>query len=122
MDEVDKQSKELKSREGETKQEDIKLHEQINSLKTELEKINKELSEKDASRNEFAKSVPEALLSKYTYIREGRQGLAVVPIDGENCGGCSITLRPQIINDVIKAQELIICDSCSRILYKKSEE
>ena len=87
-------------------------------MQEELRKIETEIAGLEAERKQYCAGIPSELLSRYEYIRE-RQGSAVVPIEGENCGGCQIILRPHIINDVCKYQELVECDSCSRILYKK---
>ena len=63
----------------------------------------------DNERAGFAKEIPELLLNKYEHIRDGKQGLAIVPIEGDSCGGCYITLRPQIINDVFKDHDMVYC-------------
>ncbi|MBN1622607.1 MAG: hypothetical protein JW871_08460 [Endomicrobiales bacterium] len=120
MEQIEQKSLEVKQKEKEFKEQEAGVSGKINILKKELEQVNQKVSELEPARSEFVKKVPGKLFSHYEHIRSGRQGVAVVPIDGENCGGCNITLRPQIINDVYKAQDLVFCDSCSRILYKPS--
>ena len=87
--------------------------------KEEVVKVNAEFEKLVKERNEFAGNIDKELLRHYEYIRESKGGQAVAGVEDDICGGCHIALRPQVINDVCKEQELIICDSCSRILYKK---
>ncbi|MFH1369320.1 MAG: C4-type zinc ribbon domain-containing protein [Elusimicrobiota bacterium] len=119
MEKIDVESKEVRERERQNRQEEAHVQVEISKLEIELNGLNGEVSKLDSERQEFAKNVPDNLQKKYDYIREGRSGLAIVYIDGENCSGCHIALRPQIINEVFKEQDFVYCDSCSRILYKK---
>lgn len=121
MDKVDKENLRLKQTDENFKHNEAEVKSKTEALKKELEQLKKDISVKEAERAEFAKKVSESLLVRYEYIRESKQGLAIVPVEGENCGGCSITLRPQTINEVCKAQELVVCDSCSRILYRSND-
>ncbi|MDD5756941.1 MAG: C4-type zinc ribbon domain-containing protein [bacterium] len=38
-----------------------------------------------------------------------------------SCGGCHMTLPPQVVNEVRKLDRLVLCESCSRILFWKGE-
>lgn len=119
MEETDLESKKSKEEEAKFKGQEASILAKAEELKKELEKANLEIEAHENERNIFIKDIPEAYLSKYEHIKEGSQGIAIVPIEEDICGGCFITLRPQIINQVCKAHDIIYCDSCSRILYKK---
>ncbi len=119
MEAIEKEGLVIKENEKVLKSKEAESASKIVSLQEEQKKIEGELAVFEAQRNEFAGQLPIDLLSKYDYIRESRQGVAVVPVEGENCGGCHMTLRPAIINDVCKHKDLVMCDSCSRILFKK---
>lgn len=102
----------LKAKEGESAS-------RIAALQEELKKIEAEIAHLEAERKVFGETIPRELISRYEDIRESRGGCAIVPIDGENCGGCQMVLRPQVINDVCKNSDIVVCDSCSRILFRK---
>jgi len=118
MEGIEKESALIKENEKQLKAKESESAAKIAGLQEQLKKIESEAAGYEEARKQFCATIPAELLSRYEYIRE-RQGSAIVPIDGGNCGGCQIILRPHIINDVCKNQELIACDSCSRILYKK---
>jgi hypothetical protein len=46
-----------------------------------------------------------------------RDGLALVPLVSDACGGCHRRLPPQVINQVYLKADLVTCESCNRILY-----
>lgn len=74
-------------------------------------------------REELAKNVDGPLLSSYERIRKGKAGLALVPVRDDACQGCFMELPPQTINEIMKGDEIVTCERCSRILYleEKSE-
>jgi uncharacterized protein len=119
MEGIEKESVLIKENEKYLKSKEAESAAKISALQSDLKKIEGDIVIFEAQRGEYVKQLPNELLNRYDYIRESRQGFAVVPVDGENCGGCHIVLRPQIINDVCKNTDIVTCDSCSRILFKK---
>ena len=51
-----------------------------------------------------------------SYLK-GKEGLAMVPVRQNACGGCHLNLPPQVINEIQMKTELVFCESCARILY-----
>ncbi|SRR3989339_1001584 len=119
MEETEREAASIKDKENMFKQKEAEVKTLISSLEGEQAKLNADIAAAENERNEFATHIPADLLKHYEYIRAARSGFAIVPVEGENCSGCHFTLRPQEINDVFKGQQLVFCDSCSRILYKK---
>jgi predicted nucleic acid-binding Zn-ribbon protein len=120
MEKIDQESVAVKQRENDLKTKESEIQAKISKIEEDLKRIQAEIEKLQAEREEFAKQIPHDLLAKYNYIREGRDGIAVVRLEGEICGGCSTVLRPQTINDVYKSKDFVICDNCSRIIYKKN--
>jgi predicted nucleic acid-binding Zn-ribbon protein len=50
-------------------------------------------------------------------VRKNRGKTAIAKIDGEFCGECNMKLRPQVINEARLKENVVICESCQRILY-----
>ena len=120
MEKIDQELARSKTVEKEIKEKDAVIQSKIATIEEDSKKVQSEIEKLQVERDEFAKKIPGDILSKYDYIRESRDGLAIVCLDGENCGGCSTVLRPQTINEIFKGKDLIICDTCSRIIYKKN--
>jgi predicted nucleic acid-binding Zn-ribbon protein len=72
---------------------------------------------KAKSRSEkLRKDVDETLLTTYDRILKSR-GYAVAEVRDHRCTACQFMLRPQVLSNVRAALEVILCDSCGRMLY-----
>jgi predicted nucleic acid-binding Zn-ribbon protein len=61
--------------------------------------------------------IEERLLTAYKRIRaNARNGLAVVPIQRDACGGCFNQIPPQRQLDIKSRKKIIVCEYCGRIL------
>jgi hypothetical protein len=90
-------------------------------VEAELKELEDQLKKVNDIRASLLEGVDKGLLARYERILENKDGLAVVPIVGENCGGCFLNLPPQTINEVAKKKEIILCEICSRIMYIESD-
>lgn len=61
--------------------------------------------------------IEERLLIAYKRIRtNARNGLAVVPVERDACGGCFNQIPPQRQLDIRSRKKIIVCEYCGRIL------
>ena len=61
--------------------------------------------------------IEDRLLSAYKRIRSNaRNGLAVVPVQRDACGGCFNQIPPQRQIDIKSRKKIIVCEYCGRIL------
>jgi hypothetical protein len=82
---------------------------------TELEE--KELNHKSEQQQRM---IEERLLVAYKRIRKNaRNGLAVVPVERDACGGCFSYIPPQRQLDIKLHKKIIVCEFCGRILVDK---
>ena len=94
--------------------------------KSELESIEAETADQVAAleaKAEKAKTkIDERLLTAYGRIRHSvRNGLAVVTVQRDACGGCFNRIPPQRQADVRQGKKLIVCEYCGRILVDDKE-
>jgi predicted nucleic acid-binding Zn-ribbon protein len=61
------------------------------------------------------------ILSFYEKIRKWAGNTAVVPVRKQACYGCYLKISDKSYSDVIKADEIITCPHCGRILYLESQ-
>ena len=93
----------------------------LDNKKGELDTIVGENEEEERGimvQREAATQVVEArLLTAYTRIRGNvRNGLAVVLVRRDACGGCFNTVPPQRQADIISHKKIIVCEHCGRVL------
>lgn len=66
------------------------------------------------------KVIDDRLLNAYKRLRGNvRNGLAVVPILRDACGGCFNSVPPQRQMDIASRKKVIVCEHCGRILVDK---
>ena len=92
----------------------------LESKKSELETLVKESEEEEdklmKSRKKAEGSIEERLSTAYNRIRSNaKNGLAVVTVRRNACGGCFNTVPPQKQADVAQKKKLIVCEHCGRI-------
>jgi predicted nucleic acid-binding Zn-ribbon protein len=93
----------------------------LKQKKGELEKIitDTEKEEKHFSKisNEARENIDDRLLYSYDRIRKSyRNGLAVVPVERDACGGCFNAIPPQRQSEIRQHKKIIVCENCGRIL------
>ena len=87
---------------------------ELNSIVEETEKEEEELV---AKSKESEALIEDRLLNAYKRIRKGaRNGLAVVEIKRDACGGCFNKIPPQHQLDIRIHKKIIVCEYCGRIL------
>lgn len=89
--------------------------------KGELEKIIAANEKEEKHFNKLAEDakvhVDSRLLASYEKIRKSyRNGLAVVPIERDACGGCFNAIPPQKQSEIKQHKKVMICENCGRIL------
>ena len=87
---------------------------ELNDIMSETQKEESFLSEKSA---EYEGLIEERLLAAYKRIRSSvRNGLAVVAVERDACGGCFNSIPPQRQSEIRLHKKIIVCENCGRIL------
>lgn len=98
----------------------------LEAKKTELQSIEAEtrpqVEEFEAQAAKVKAKIDERLLTAYDRIRRNvRNGLAVVTVKRDACGGCFNRIPPQRQVDIRLGKKIIICEYCGRILVADPE-
>lgn len=93
----------------------------LTNKKGELEKIiaatEKEEKHFNKQSAEAREKVESRLLNSYDRIRKNyRNGLGVVPVERDACGGCFNAIPPQRQSEIKQRKKIIVCENCGRIL------
>ncbi len=87
---------------------------ELNSIVSETQKDEDELKQRS---DKFEELIESRLLTAYKRIRRNaRNGLAVVPVERDACGGCFNKIPPQRQLDIKSRKKVIVCEYCGRIL------
>jgi len=109
-EEIDSYQKLLQDRKNDL---EIKRNE-LDDIIAETEKEESDLIKTSEENKQF---IEERLLTAYSRIRKNaRNGLAVVQIERDACGGCFNKIPPQHQLDIRMHKKIIVCEYCGRIL------
>ena len=119
--EYDALSKEIEFQKLEIELQEKRIREakkgELNDIINETHKDEESLQTKS---EELAATIDERLLTAYRRIRSNaRNGLAVVTVDRDACGGCFNKIPPQRQLDIRSRKKIIVCEYCGRILIDK---
>ena len=99
----------------------------LNIKKSELDEIisdtKKEEEILDKKRDNIENLIEPRLYTAYEKIRNNaRNGLAVVTVERNACGGCFNKIPPQRQLDIASRKKIIVCEYCGRILVDTDKE
>lgn len=114
----------LKEKKEQLEESNSLLEERKGDLETKKEELNTIVSENQKEEEELiARStdvqnkIESRLSTAYRKIRKNaRNGLAVVPVERDACGGCFNKIPPQRQLDIKSRKKIIVCEYCGRIL------
>ncbi len=93
----------------------------LDGKKSELDDITRDTQKEEENlvgkSDELQTKIEDRLLTAYKRIRlNARNGLAVVPVKRDACGGCFNQIPPQRQLDIRSRKKIIVCEYCGRIL------
>ena len=109
---------EISSKQYEEKRADLEAKKaELEDIVAETHKDEEALIKKS---EQLAANIEDRLLTAYKRIRSNaRNGLAVVTVDRDACGGCFNKIPPQRQLDIRSRKKIIVCEYCGRILIDK---
>ena len=93
----------------------------IKDLNTNLEYNKTKLGDEIKEKTKLRVEIHGDLLRIYDNILKKKNGKAVSYVETEFCGFCHVKIRPQRLNELISTNDMLTCESCGRILFKKIE-
>jgi len=97
-------------RKGDLAVKKAELDEIIAETQTQEDVLNKKSTKAKSN-------IEERLTVAYNRLRQNaKNGLAVVPVDRDACGGCFNKIPPQRQSDIKTKRKIIVCEHCGRIL------
>ncbi len=101
----------------------VELGKKKEAIFQEKEKAEGALKNVKKEKEELLPKIPSDQLKLYEQISGKKDGIVLSPVTEEFCTMCHMRVRPQMLNEIIAENQIIICENCGRILYyqKKSE-
>ncbi|MFH1198678.1 MAG: C4-type zinc ribbon domain-containing protein [Candidatus Omnitrophota bacterium] len=117
FDDFDKINVEVNVEKERLKGEEKIFLEQKKKVDDQVKEINDRLAQLEAQRKQASVDVAAEVLAQYDRILASRDGLAIVIVKNNSCGGCNMTTPPQVTNLIKMYEHIITCEMCNRMLY-----
>jgi len=117
MGESEALDKNVKAADADLKAEKALVEAEKQQTRERTAAAQKALQELETERAGIVASVKPATYQRYERARKARKGIAVAEVIGGRCSVCNITLRLQFFQDLKRSEEIMVCESCQRILY-----
>ncbi len=118
MEELESVEKELAERSDEISSLDTKRDAALGEFDAAIAADRAEFESSTGHRQTAFAQLPDRLASVYNRLAlRSRDGIAVAEVVNGSCSACFMSLRPQVQLNVKKGDEIITCESCTRILY-----
>lgn len=107
----------VKAAEAALKQEKAQVDAEKQQARERTARDQHELDELQAERRKIAGQMTPNVLAAYERVRKSRRGIAIAEAVDGRCSQCHMSLRPQFFQDLKRGEQVMQCESCSRIVY-----
>ncbi len=123
MEIYEQAEKELKERAPEVEKLGTDMKERFKGFDEQARVQQQQLDSARTERERLLNELPKAMSMLYKRISSRiRDGVAMAEARNGACTACYMALRPQVMADVRRGNEVITCDNCNRILYYAPEK
>ena len=113
---------EIKNEEALIKQQEQELDERKAMIEKKIAEKKNELAELAEGEQRIAPNLDSDTLFKFDRIIKNKQGIGIVPVQGNVCMGCHMILSAQFAIEVREGKNIMYCPYCSRILYYQESD
>ena len=86
-------------------------------IQTEADKLQAQMDRLKSSRQTWTSQVPQPIMAIYERTAKHRRGVAMAEARDAICLECQMRIRPQLFEEIKLNDNIITCESCSRILF-----
>jgi uncharacterized protein len=117
MDRADKTKSKIEQEKEHLKGEEKVFLGEKKKVDDKLKEISQRIETLVSQRKQIIPGIDAKILAQYEKILSNRNGLAIVSVKTDSCGGCNMLVPHQVINMIKMYDRIITCEMCNRILY-----
>jgi hypothetical protein len=121
MERIEKLEAGVNERRPEVESRRVDIDRQLAAWDAAVEEQRRRLESLVAERPPMLDALSPTARLEYERLSRMKSGLALAEARDYACQACRMKIRPQVFNDIRRGEQIIICESCSRILYFKAE-
>jgi predicted nucleic acid-binding Zn-ribbon protein len=118
MEAFEQSEKSLKERAPEVDKLRAEMEERLKAFEEQTRVQAEQLASRRREREQLLATLPKNVSTLYNRISARiRDGVAVAEARSGACTACFMALRPQVMAEVRRGEDIVTCDNCNRILY-----
>ena len=118
MELLDQAQASLKERADEITSLNSDREARLKAFDDETGTIGERLATARKEREELFANLPKQISNLYSRIKARiRDGVAVAEARNRSCTACFMSLRPQVMAEIRRGEDIMTCDNCGRILF-----
>ena len=117
MGESEPLDKNVKAAEGALKTEKAHVEAEKQQTRARTAEDEKAQSELQQERAAIVPQIKASTYQLYERARKARKGVGVAEAVEGRCSACHMAMRPQFSQDLKRGDQIMVCESCQRILY-----
>jgi predicted nucleic acid-binding Zn-ribbon protein len=117
MSESEPLERAVKTAEALLKAEKVDVEAEKQKARERTDKDQRALDELRKERGAIVSQITKATYQRYEKTRKARKGIAVAEAIDGRCAACQMSMRQQFLQDLRKGEQVMVCESCLRILY-----
>ncbi len=121
FEQADIAKKDIEDQKKKLQEEEKVFNEQNKRIQDRVKEIEADLAQLDAQRKQILPNIEAKILSQYERILSNRDGLAIVSVKNNTCGGCNMFVPHQVVNMIMLYETIVTCEVCNRMLYIEND-
>ncbi len=117
MDTIESAMTDLKKIEEHLNTIKLRYAEKKQQIEHELKDYLDDIEKQKEKRKIIVAEINPDVFADYKKIQGIRKGKAVALAENEQCLGCNMKIPPQVYNEAVYAEKLVMCPNCHRILF-----
>lgn len=122
VEKIEKLRAEVDSRTPEIEERRQGIDNRLKEFEQQLEEHQRLIDALKAEREQLASTISKSVYTNYERISRLRGGQGLAEAVNYSCSACRMTIRPQVFSLIKRSEEVVTCESCSRILFYRSVE
>jgi predicted nucleic acid-binding Zn-ribbon protein len=99
----------------------IQVEEKQNQIRLQSEQQQGVLSSCLQERDVVLERLDSNTKDHYNRVKRQGRGIAIAAVDDAVCQVCRMNIPPQLFNDLMRMDNMLMCPNCQRIIYPKLE-
>lgn len=121
MEQTETLEKQVQERTPEIEARRVTVDQELAGIAASAEAAKQKLAALQQERQQLFDTLGPLAKATYQRLSRMRNGIVLAEARDYSCQACRMQIRPQTFNDIKRAESLITCESCGRILYFRVE-